>query len=412
MVGAPGPIPPFPAFRGATRRIALVAPQPFYQDRGTPIAVRQLLAALAQLGHEVDVITYPIGRSVDFPGVRYIRCANPLGFGGVPVGFSFRKLVLDVPIATTLRRQLATQPYDLIHAVEEAAFPAVVLGRRHKVPVIYDMQSSLPEQLVKHAALRNGPAQAMLHACERWLLRRADAVVSSKGLASRVRRMVPEARVHEWRYASEITDVAPRVIQAERRALGIPDGASIVLYSGTFEPYQGLPDLLRAVPGVLAACPSARVVLVGAEGEAGTTVRELARTLGVSDQVLILSRQPRERMPIFHTMADVLVSARRYGGNLPLKIFDYLAAGRPIVATDIPTHRTLLDESRALLVSPNSEELCRAIVRLLTDRDEAARLAAAARSYAQEHLGWRAFVQSVDELVATVCDSAPPRARR
>jgi len=112
----------------------------------------------------------------------------------------------------------------------------------------------------------------------------------------------------------------------------------------------------------------------------------------------VIDRQPRHEIPAFLAMADVLVSARAYGGNLPLKIFDYLAASRPIVATDIPTHRTVLSDERAVLVAPTTDALAGGILALLADPERGRRLAAAGRQYAKTHLGWGRFVQSVSEL--------------
>jgi glycosyltransferase involved in cell wall biosynthesis len=97
-----------------------------------------------------------------------------------------------------------------------------------------------------------------------------------------------------------------------------------------------------------------------------------------------------------------LVSPRSYGGNLPLKVFDYLAAGRPIVATDIPTHRTVLNEDRAVLVAPQTPDLARGIVSLLRDPERADRLARAGRRYAEQHLGWAQFVDSLGNLYEDV----------
>jgi glycosyltransferase involved in cell wall biosynthesis len=94
----------------------------------------------------------------------------------------------------------------------------------------------------------------------------------------------------------------------------------------------------------------------------------------------------------------VLVSPRAYGDNLPLKIFDYLAAGKPILATDIPAHRSVLDDESALLTGAWSPELASGIVRLLRDRPLANRLAAAARVQAEERFGWFEFVRSVNDL--------------
>ncbi|HSK81690.1 MAG TPA: glycosyltransferase [Thermoanaerobaculia bacterium] len=362
----------------------------------------QLLQALSQLSYEVDVLTFPVGRTVEIPGVRYLRSANPFRFRKVPVGFSMAKVLLDLTMMPKLAQLLASGLYSCVHAVEEAAFPAVALGHRFGVPVIYDMQSSLPEQLMKHLAFRNAMAQSGLKRAERWLLRHADSIVSSAGLAQKVRSLVPNARLREWRFASGLPPAPADQAEALRRDLAIAPGRPVVLYSGTFETYQGLPELLAAIPHVRAEVPEVTFVLVGAEESGGTTIERGHVDLVRSGALRVVRRQPRERIPLFLALADVVVSPRAYGDNLPLKIFDYLAAGRPIVATDIPAHRALLDESRALLTRPWSPEIASAIVRLLRDKPLAARLAAAGQAYAAERFGWFEFVRSVGDLYREV----------
>jgi glycosyltransferase involved in cell wall biosynthesis len=233
---------------------------------------------------------------------------------------------------------------------------------------------------------------------ERWLIGRSDLVVSSAGLASRVRRLVPSARVREWRFPSSALHADPNEVLAVRERLALAPDAPVVLYSGTFESYQGLPDLLGAMPLVRERVPGATLVLVGADQANGLGTSREAQALIQSGALRIVDRQPREAMAAYLLMADVLVSPRAYGGNLPLKVFDYLSAGRPIVATDIPTHRTVLAEDRAVLVAPESGAIARGIVALLRDRAQAARLARNARVYAEQHLGWRGFVRDVDQL--------------
>ena len=401
----PNTAAPIAATRAAAhsnRRVLLVAPQPFYQDRGTPIAVRQVVEGLSQLGYGVDVLTYPVGADIRLPGLRTFRTPNPFRIKDVPVGLSIQKLLLDVPLTLGIRRRLALGEYTCIHAVEEAAFPAVLLGPRYRVPVVYDMQSSLPEQLATHRGLRSTPVRYLLGKLEAWLLKRADFVVSSAGLADRVRRIAPEARVREWQYASAI--VPAESIEAERlrRQLAIPSEAPVVLYSGTFESYQGLTQLLQAIPLVRARIPETMFVLVGAENGKGLALRYQAEALLKAGAVRIVDRRPRHEIPSYLGLADVLVSPRSHGGNLPLKIFDYLAAGRPIVATDIPTHRTVLNEERAVLVSSGTEALAAGIVRLLRDPELAASMAHEARRYAETHLGWSRFVESLSSLYEDV----------
>jgi glycosyltransferase involved in cell wall biosynthesis len=384
------------------RRVLFVAPQPFYEDRGTPIAVRQVLQALGQLGYAVDLLTYPVGSDVTIPGLRIFRGANPFGIRSVPVGLSVRKLLLDISLAAALRAHLRSQSYTCVHAVEEMAFPAALLGRRYGIPVLYDMQSSLPEQLSQSVPVRWAPGRWSLERLERWLIDRSDLIVSSAGLAARIQQAAPDAPVREWHFPSAPVEVEAPDVGALRQRLGLSAEEPVILYSGTFEAYQGLPELIAAIPLVRAQVPSATFVLVGADRANGFARQESTDSLLRSGALRIVERQPRSEMAAYLTMADILVSPRAFGGNLPLKIFDYLAAGRPIVATDIPTHRTVLAEDRAVLVAPRTEAIAQGILAVLGDRLRAQRLAAAAKSYAQTHLGWNRFVDSVEALYAEV----------
>ena len=380
----------------------MVAPQPFYQDRGTPIAVRQVLEALSELGYAVDLLTFPIGNDIAIPGLHISRAGNPFGIKSVPIGLSFRKILLDFSLITALRGQLRRASYTCIHAVEEAAFPATLIGRRYGVPVLYDMQSSLPEQLAQSRLFSPPPVQRCLQALECWLLRHVHLTVSSTGLAPRVKRLVPEARVREWQFPSAPSALDPAAALELRQRLGIPKGRPIVLYAGTFESYQGLPQLIEAIPLVQAGVPDATFVLVGADPSQKLELRNGSQRLLESGALRIIDRQPRAALPPLLAMADVLVSPRAHGGNLPLKIFDYLAAGRPIVATDIPTHRTVLTGERAILVALSAPALSEGILAALGDPPRAARLGRAARAYASEHLAWPGFVQSVADVYEEV----------
>ena len=349
-------------------RILAVAPQPFYQDRGTPIALRQVLQALSELGRPVDLVTYPVGEDVALPGLRIFRSANPLRYQSVPVGFSLRKIILDLPLTAAVRRRLARERYTCIHAVEEAAFPAALLAEAYRTP----------------------------------LLRRATLVVTSAGLAERVGQAAPSVPVREWHFPSAPAEVDAERVAALRATLGLSPAQPVVLYSGTFEAYQGLAELIGAIPLVHARMPDARFVFVGAEDGDALFADGPGAALAESGVLRVVERQPRADMPAFLALADVLVSARAYGGNLPLKIFDYLAAGRPIVATDIPTHRTVLSEERAVLVEPTAAAIAAGILGVLGDSGRARRLAAAARAHAKNHFGWGRFVDSVDALYAEV----------
>ena len=158
-------------------RILLLAPQPFYEDRGTPIAVGLVLKVFSERGHHVDVVTYHEGRDVALEHVTLHRIPRLPFVRRIRPGFSWKKIVCDVFVLLAAVRLAARGRYDLIHAVEEAVFVALLLKWIFGIPYVYDMDSSLAQQLTERLpALR--PARSLLAACEGLALRHAAAVVT------------------------------------------------------------------------------------------------------------------------------------------------------------------------------------------------------------------------------------------
>jgi len=100
----------------------------------------------------------------------------------------------------------------------------------------------------------------------------------------------------------------------------------------------------------------------------------------------------------FLELADVLLSPRKAGRNIPLKIFDYLAAGKPIVASNIDAHRAIIDETLAVLVAPNAEGMAKGINQLLGDPQRMDELHDAALRYAESNLSWNSFLTFIQSL--------------
>jgi len=387
--------------RPATR-VLMVAPQPFYEDRGTPIAIQHVLEALSNAGYMVDLLTFSAGADISLPGLRIIRVGGLLRIRNIPIGFSLKKLLLDIAMTFALLRMLRRQHYWCVHAVEEAVFPALLIGRHRGIPVIYDMQSCLPDQLSDHPLFGTTIVQRFLQRCERWALRHAAMVVGSAGLKPYVMRTEPTARVEEWNFPGQPHNPDPTQAAERRRACEIADDAPVVLYSGNFARYQGVDSLIEAMSDVLEQVPDTVFVLVGGDRESfSPEIRKAVEALS-PQSIRILPRQPREALPSFIAMADILVSPRAGGDNLPLKVFDYIAAGKAIVATDYPIHRTILDENCAVLVEPRAEAIARGIVHLLRDPPLASRLGAAARARSETHYGLAPFQRFVDDVYRRV----------
>jgi len=379
----------------AGSRILMLAPEPVLRPRGTPLSVAARLRALSALGCRVDLVTYPFGDPVHVAGVQVHRCGRWPVRREPPIGPSLAKMALDVHLARTARR-LRTQPYDLIHTHEEAAFLGAVLARRWRLPHLYDMHSSLPEQMVTYGWFRrHGLAVRLARRAERWLLRRCDAVIAVyPAQAGAVRASAPDLPV--------VLIENPPLTYTVGMSAGPPPRPvpGLILYAGNMAANQGIDLLLRGFSLVVRRVSEARLVVIGGRPAAVARARRLARRLGVIDRVEFRGvRSPAETLTA-HRAAGVLVSPRTDGPNVPSKIYTYLSAGRPIVATDVPAHRQVLDGTCAVLVPPTAEGLADGLVRALTDPALSARLAAAARERLARRFTPSAYLDRLAHAIA------------
>ena len=391
-----------------SRRVLVVTPQPFYQDRGTPIAIANTCQALAQLGYEVDLLAFPIGQDTFIPATRIHRCANPFGIRAVPIGFSAGKALLDLTLAHSFWHLLRTRNYGAVHAVEEAAYVAALLCPRLGTPFVYDMASAIPVELRRHRIFGTALAQRALGGFERLAVRRASQIVCSIGLADHVRSVAPGTSCSQWRYPPLIGAADDAAVRRLREELGISADAHVVGYTGNFAAYQRLDLLFEAFTQALTVDPLLTLVCVGASAEArAAALAQFAPH--VRAHVRILAPEPRDRMPNYLAMADCLISLRPSSDNLPLKVLDYMAAGRPIVATRGRAHEPVLNGERAFLCEARTDSVREAILEVFSAPQRARAAAQAARAHALQHYGWDRFVQQVEGLYGSIGGLRPRR---
>src|SRR6266480_7887110 len=177
-----------------TVRILMIAPEPFFEPRGTPFSEFHRIRALTALGHEVDLVTYPFGQTVSMPGLRIFRSLKPPFLRGVKIGPSAAKIPLDALLTLTTLRRVMSSRYDAIHSHEEAGLIGAVLAALLRVPHLYDMHSSLPQQLTNFAFSRSRLIKRVFLAIERFTIRRSRVViVICPSLEETVRAIEPQA---------------------------------------------------------------------------------------------------------------------------------------------------------------------------------------------------------------------------
>ena len=178
--------------------ILLLAPQPFYQERGTPIAIDRMLQILSERHDQVDVVTYHEGWEVKHDNLTIYRIFDIPFVHNIRPGLSWKKLVCDMFVFFTALRLASRNHYQVIHAVEESVFIALVLKWLFKIPYVYDMDSSLAQQLVeKHPFL--SPFTRLFNFFEGLAVRNAKAVVPvCAALAESIEKYHPEKIVILW----------------------------------------------------------------------------------------------------------------------------------------------------------------------------------------------------------------------
>lgn len=367
--------------------VLLLAPQPFYRERGTPIAVRLLAETLCALGHAVDLLVYHEGEEISFPGLRLLRAPAPPLVRDVPIGFSLKKLACDVALTASFLRLARPGHYDVVHAVEEAIFPAVWLRRRHRAAVVCDMDSDMVDQLVGTSKLR-GLFRRPLEAIVRRTLGACDLVLAvCPSLADKARELCPNAPV---RILEDIplTEAPPAAAEDLRARFDIR--GPLALYVGNLEPYQGIDLLLEALAAPGAEIPVTLIVIGGIPADI-TRYAQKAAALGLSRRVHFAGSRPVRDLGAYLAQADILVSPRTRGENTPMKIYSYLASGRSILATGIGSHTQALDASCALLVQPDPDSVAAGLLRLAEDRQLRERLGQAGACRAAERYSRAAY---------------------
>lgn len=387
-------------------KILMIACFPFFASRGTPIAVKSRLKALSKLGHEVDVITYHVGDDVEISGIKILRIIDLSFIKEVPVGPSLKKIFLDIFVFFKTLRLLTIREYDLILTHEEASYFGVLFSKIFKIRHIYNFHSSLPQAMKNFGYARYKPLIYILELIERRVINTSHGIISvSPDLEAYIKKIndiIPTVLIEDFQ-DYDFYNIDKERLASFKLSHTKLDGKNIVLYAGTLEHYQGLELLLASAELVVKKREDTIFVIVGGRQSQIDALRESAQKRGIASHFhFFTGNLPIDEIALFMNIANILVSTRTIGNNPPLKIYDYLRAGKPIVATNINAHTQILNEDIAELVDPSPEFIAKGIVSVIDNPSYAKILGQRSRKFFDDNYSTQQKIERTRQILDEV----------
>ncbi|MEW5977987.1 MAG: TIGR04063 family PEP-CTERM/XrtA system glycosyltransferase [Acidobacteriota bacterium] len=341
-------------------------------------------------------------------GIRYYRC------GGIST--AFMPFVNERRILTTISRRLheviGTEKPDLLHAHSPSlnALPALWVGKRWHLPVVYEIRAFWEDAAVDHGSYREDSWKyRLVRSSETFVCKRADHVTV---LCQGLQRDLVERGIPAEKTSVVYNGIDPGNFQAVR-----PDyefqrewnlcGKKVIAFLGSFYRYEGLDLLVSAMCQLKQEFPDAVLVLAGG-GEVEAELKEMTSSLGLVDTVRFVGRVPHHRIPGIYQLADLLVYPRRAMRltNLvtPLKPLEAMAMGKPLLASDVGGHRELIQSGKNGWLFPAGDlsGLVAAMRLLLSNRDLRLRLGSQGRDWVLREHTWERTTAPYEQAYGAV----------
>lgn len=396
---------------------------PRHDADGAARFIRSMAEALVELGHTVDVIIpyradlrLSSGSVHVFP-FRYIWPDRLAIMGYAEAMHSDQRLrglayalapLFALAEAFQIVRLHRQRHYDLIHAHwvipngAVAALAAALLRR----PLVVSLHGSDIFFARRHA---------WLGALARWTFGRAAAVISCSPelSAGAIALRADPDRLYLAPHGADprVFDVNPAVRNRVRAELQIEPTQPVLLSLGRLVKKKGLEYLLHAMPAIVAQAPDA-VCLVAGSGPEAAPLQQLAAELGVSQYVRFLDAVPWSATPELYAAADIFVAPSIHDerGNvdgLPTTILEAMAAGRPVIASQVAGIELAVADGVHGLLTPERDAaaLAHAALALIRDRALRVRLGEAGRERVQRELNWAAVARTLTAIYATSASS-------
>lgn len=328
----------------------------------------------------------------EIAGIRYYRTGKTSA-GNLPLEGELRLMRV---LAKRIKEVAEIEKPDIIHAHSPIlnAYPALYVGRKLRIPVVYEIRAFWEDAAVDHGTFAEGSLRyKLIREAETWACKMArHTFVLCQGIREDLHdRGIPYEKLTAIRNGVDLASLVPGPPDATFLQSWNLENKRVIGFIGSFYRYEGLDLLVEAFAKLAPRYPDLVLLLLGGE-ERESDLREQVQRLGLGDRVLLPGRIPHNRVPGVYSMMEALVYPRRSMRLTelvtPLKPLEAMAMGRPVIASNIGGHRELLRDGETGLLFPpgDAASLAQTIGRLLEDKPLRDKLADQGRdSVFQEH---------------------------
>ena len=379
-------------------RILMIAPTPYFSDRGCHVRIFEEAKALMARGHQVRIVTYHLGR--DLEPVPVDRTLPLPWYRKREAGPSWHKPYLDLVLFCKALGVARRFKPDLIHAhLHEGALVGWLVARLRRIPLLFDYQGSLSGESLNHGFFG---ANTLLHrlfcSIENRINRLADLIITSSTPGRQELTglwRLPQEWVAALPDGVDTTVFRPYSRSEARQLLGIADEIPVIVYLGLLNQYQGVDLLLQAAKQLIHQGRIFHLVIMGYPEQ---QYRQLADQLNIASFVTFTGMIDYARAPQMLAAGDLAVSPKVSDTEANGKLLNYMACGLPVVAFDTPVNRELLGDDGIYAVFGDTVDLVNCIAHALADREQLRQQGRRLRSRAVEQLGWDARVQELEAI--------------
>ena len=368
----------------------MLSPTPYFADRGCHVRIYEEARTLRNLGHDVRIVTYHLGR--DMAGIPTYRIPSVPWYGKLAAGPSWHKPYLDLLLFFKAVKVAKSFRPDILHAhLHEGAFLGIFLKKFLKIPLLFDCQGSLTTELTDHGFVGRGSLLfRIFSALEKFINRNADFIITSSGQSAaelRGKCGIEATKACCLMDGVNCEEFKPYPREEARRALNLPQDKPLAVFLGVLNRYQGVDILLEVIRIIKEKDLPLHFLIMGFPEE---KYRRIAAEMGLADRITFTGRINYVKAAFYLSAGDIALSPKISLAEANGKLFNYMACGLPTMAFDTPINREILGDTGVYAKYPDARDFADKLEALILDRRKCRELGDMGRKKAELEHSWQA----------------------